>query len=133
MVWLMSKVGSSRVAVVTGVGRRRSIGSAIVFRDKWGAEQGRQKLTSVTPTRVEYRKRNRGPRGKDMTPEVDFRLEDLGGRQTRVHMDFRAAVPLPPGLCQLAELVMGRRVRALPRTDRQHLKTHVESSARRNA
>jgi len=114
-------------------GDGRSIGSEIVFRYKRGAEQGGQKLTSATSTRVEYRLRNRGPRGKEMTPEVDFRLEDLAGRQTRVHMDFRATAPLPPGLRQLAELVIGRRVRVLHRTDLQQLKTYVESAAPRSA
>lgn len=45
-----------------------SIGSEIVFRDPAGDEQGRQRLTVASPTRVEYRLRNRGPGGRDMPP-----------------------------------------------------------------
>ena len=63
-----------------------------------------------------------------MTPEVDFRLEDLGDSRTRVHLDFRASAPLPVGLRQLAEAVIGRRVRALHVLDLQQLKAHVEAA-----
>ena len=52
-------------------------------------EQGRQTLTAASNDRIEYRLRNRGPAGRDITPEVDFRLEDLSVGQTRVHLDFR--------------------------------------------
>ena len=109
-------------------GDGRSLGSAIVFRDRAGVEQGRQHLTAVSPGRVEYRLRNRGPGGRVMTPEVDFRLEPAGPSSTRVHLDFRATAPLPPGLRQLAEAVIGRRVRALHVQDLEQLKTHVEHS-----
>ena len=77
-------------------GDGRSIGSAIVFRDKKGVEQGRQRLSRLERDRVEYRLYNRGPGGRRMAPEVDFRLEPVAGR-TRVHLDFRAEVPLPAG------------------------------------
>ena len=61
-----------------------------------------------------------------MTPEVDFRLDDLDGGRTRVHLDFRAAVPLPWGLRHLAERLLGRRVRRLHVADLRQLKEHVE-------
>jgi hypothetical protein len=95
-------------------------------RDSSGTVQGRQRLSLVATDRVEYRLRNRGPRGRDIAPEVDFRLDDLDGTRTRVHLDFRATVPLPPGARQLAELVLGRRVRRLHVEDLQQLKAHVE-------
>lgn len=108
-------------------GDGRSLGSSIVFRDRRGVEQGRQRLASVQPGRVEYRLRNRGPGGREMTPEVDFRLDDVDGSSTRVHLDFRAAAPLPPGVRQVAEVVLGRRVRALHVKDLQLLKAYVEA------
>ena len=108
-------------------GDGRSPGSAIVFRSADGTEQGRQQLARVEPGRVAYRLRNRGPRGRDMTPEVDFRLDPLGVGATRVHLDFRATVPLPPGPRHLAEFLLGRRVRRLHVVDLQQLKDHVET------
>ena len=33
-----------------------------------------------------------------MRPELDFAFDDLDGGRTRVRLDFRASVPLPPGL-----------------------------------
>lgn len=60
-----------------------------------------------------------------MNPEVDFRLESAGDRRTVVHLDFRAE-PLPPGLRQVAELLMGRRVRRLHVEDLRLLEQHVE-------
>ena len=86
-------------------------------------------MTSVEPDRIEYRLRNRGPAGREMTPEVDFRLDDLDGTRTRVHLDFRATAPLPPGARQLAELVLGRRVRRLHVEDLRLLKLHVETTS----
>lgn len=109
-------------------GDGRSTGSAIVFRDRKGVEQGRQRLTRVEPDRVEYRLRNCGPGGREMTPEVDYRLDDIDGTSTRVHLDFRAQAPLPPGLRQLAEAVLGRKVRALHVKDLELLKAHVEAA-----
>ena len=112
-------------------GDGRSLGSAIVFTDPRSTEQGRQALTRVTPDQVEYRLRNRGPGGREMTPEVDYRLEDLAGVATRVHLDFRATAPLPPGLRQIGELLLGRRVRALHVEDLRLLKQHVEAKPAR--
>ena len=103
-----------------------SLGSAIVFRDRSGTEQGRQLLTLVDTDRVEYRLRNRGPAGRIMTPEVDFRLADLDGARTRVHLDFRATPPLPWGARHLAELLLARWARRLHVLDLQQLKAHLE-------
>ena len=104
-----------------------SVGSEIVFRDPAGVEQGRQRLTRIEPDRIEYRLRNKGPRGREMTPEVDFRLEALDASRTRVHLDFRATAPLPCGVRRIAELLLGRRVRRLHVKDLELLKAHVEN------
>lgn len=109
-------------------GDGRSLGSSIVFTDPQGVEQGRQRLTLVQPDRVEYRLRNRGPGGRDIRPEVDFRLDDLGDGGTRVHLDFRVVPPLPPGVRQLAEFFLRRRVRPLHVKDLELLKAHVEAA-----
>jgi hypothetical protein len=66
-----------------------------------------------------------------MTPEVDFRLDALDESHTRVHLDFRAAAPLPPGVRQIAELLLGRRVRRLHVEDLELLKAHVENGPER--
>lgn len=124
MQWSAWPAATGYTCAVDGDGR--TPGSEIVFRDTAGTEQGRQRLASVRPDRVEYRLRNRGPRGREMTPEVDFRLEALGPERTRVHLDFRATAPLPPVLRQAAEFVIGRRVRALHVEDLRLLKAHVE-------
>ena len=128
MRWSAWPAATGYTCAVEGDGH--SLGSAIVFTDPKGTEQGRQHLTLVQPGRVEYRLRNRGPGGREMTPEVDYRLDDLGGTATRVHLDFCATAPLPPGLRQLAETLLGRRVRALHVEDLRLLKQHVEASAR---
>jgi hypothetical protein len=124
MAWSAWPAATGYRCAVEGDGR--SLGSAIVFRDATGTEQGRQRLTRVEVDRVEYRLRNIGPGGRVMTPEVDFRLEALGASRTRVHLDFRATAPLPPGLRHVAELLLGRRVRRLHVKDLELLKAHVE-------
>lgn len=124
MAWSAWPAATGYTCAVDGDGR--AVGSAIVFTDPAGREQGRQRLAEVTPQRVAYRLRNRGPGGRDVTPEVDFRLEDLDGSRTRVHLDFRNRVPLPPGLRHLAEFVLARRVRPLHVQDLVQLKQHVE-------
>ncbi len=125
MAWSAWPKATGYSCAVDGDGR--SVGSAIVFRDRAGVEQGRQRLTRIETDRIEYRLRNKGPRGRDMTPEVDFRLEALDDTRTRVHLDFRATAPLPPGARQIAELLLGRRVRRLHVDDLQLLKVHVEN------
>jgi hypothetical protein len=110
-------------------GDGRTLGSEIVFVDKSGVEQGRQKLTAVTKDRVEYRLRNRGPGGRDIEPEVDFVVEPLGPGTTRVHLDFRATPPVPALLRPLVERAMARRVRALHVEDLRLLKAYVEDGS----
>lgn len=110
-------------------GDGRSVGSAIVFTDARGTIQGRQVLHALGDRTVDYRLRNRGPFGQEMTPNLRFRLEDLDGVRTRVHLDFQATAPLPPGLRHLVEAVMSRRVRSLHVKDLDQLKAHVESRA----
>lgn len=105
-----------------------SLGSSIVFTDAKGREQGRQRLTLLAADRVEYRLLNRGPGGRQMTPEVDFRLEPVGDQQTRVYLDFRATPPLPAAVRQVVEVLLGRRVRRLHAEDLRLLKEHVERS-----
>ena len=124
MAWSAWPKATGYSCAVDGDGR--SIGSAIVFRDRAGAEQGRQSLTRIETDRVEYRLRNKGPRGREMTPEVDFRLDAVDASRTHVHLDFRATAPLPPGIRQIAELLLGRRVRRLHVEDLALLKAHVE-------
>lgn len=128
MQWSAWPAATGYTCAVDGDGT--SIGSAIVFRDGAGTEQGRQMLSLVAADRVEYRLRNRGPAGRDMTPEVDFRLEGLTATRTRVHLDFQNRVPLPPPFRQLASAVIGRRVRALHVEDLRLLKAHVERGPR---
>ena len=126
MAWSAWPAATGYQCEVEGDGR--SLGSAVVFRDSAGIEQGRQRLSAVEADRVEYRLRNNGPGGRLMTPEVDFRLEPVAASRTRVHLDFRATAPLPPGLRQVAELLLGRRVRRLHVKDLEMLKAHVEQA-----
>ncbi len=126
MKWSAWPQATGYTCAVDGDGT--SLGSQIVFTDRKGTQQGRQTLSRVTADTVEYRLRNRGPGGREMTPEIDFRVEDLDGAATRVLLDFRATAPLPPGLRQLAESVIGRQVRALHVKDLQQLKEHVEKA-----
>ncbi len=127
MAWSAWPAATGYRCAVDGDGR--SVGSAIVFRDGSGVEQGRQRLAGVEADRIEYRLLNRGPFGRDMTPEVDFRLDAVDPGRTRVHLDFRATAPLPAGLRQLAELLLGRRVRRLHVEDLALLKAHVEDGS----
>jgi carbon monoxide dehydrogenase subunit G len=126
MQWSAWPAATGYTCAVDGDGT--SIGSAIVFRNASGTEQGRQHLAAVSPTKVEYRLRNRGPAGRDMTPEVDFRIEPLSPSTARVHLDFRNQVPLPPPLRQIASRLIGRKVRALHVEDLRLLKEHVEQN-----
>lgn len=128
MQWSAWPAATGYTCVVEGDGT--SPGSDIVFRDDDGTEQGRQRLAAVGPRGVEYRLRNRGPLGRDVTPEVDFRLDELTPTSTRVHLDFRNEVPLPPPFRQLAEWSLGRRVRALHVEDLRLLREHVEGRSR---
>ena len=125
MQWSAWPEATGYTCAVDGDGR--SPGSAIVFRDRRGVEQGRQRLAQVGRDRVEYRLRNRGPFGRIMTPELDFRLEPLDPARTRVHLDFRASAPLPAGVRHLVELVLARWARRLHIEDLRRLKARVET------
>jgi hypothetical protein len=50
-----------------------------------------------------------------------------------VHLDFRATAPLPPGARQIAELLLGRRVRRLHVEDLELLKAHLENQPARTS
>ena len=93
MQWSAWPAATGYTCAVDGDGT--SLGSAIVFRDDAGTEQDRQRLTKVAADRVEYRLHNRGPAGRDMTPEVDVRIQALSPTSTRFHLDFRNRVPSP--------------------------------------
>ncbi|MGZ8802917.1 MAG: SRPBCC family protein [Mycobacterium sp.] len=125
LLWSAWPQATGYACAIEGDGR--TVGSAIVFTDKKGVVQGRQVLHDVDDHTVDYRLRNRGPGGREMTPHVRFRFDELDGARTRVILDFQAAAPLPPGLRHLVEAIMGRRVRRLHVKDLQQLKQHVES------
>ena len=93
--------------------RRRARAAA---PDEGGARPGR-----VPPAQ-------RRPRRAGHDPEVDFRLERVDETRTYVHLDFRAAAPLPVGVRQVVELLLGRRVRRLHDEDLERLKVHVEQA-----
>jgi len=124
MAWSAWPQATGYTCSVEGDGT--SVGSEIVFRSKDGQVQGRQRLVAVGDTRVEYRLRNRGPGGREITPSIDFTLAEMG-ESTRVTLHFQADAPLPTPLRQIVEAVLGRRVRALHVKDLQDLKAHVES------
>ncbi len=107
-------------------GPDQGVGSTIVFTDSSGVVQGRQTLEAADDRSVDFRLRNRGPLGREMTPRVRFRLADLGDAGTRVCLDFSASAPFPPGLRQLIEAVMARWVRRLHVKDLVQLKAYVE-------
>lgn len=135
MAWSAWPQATGYTCAVDGDGT--SVGSQIVFTDPRGREQGRQRLEQVSERTtaqgeevvVAYRLSNRGPGGRTMHPEVDFRLRALGPSTTQVHLDFRATPPLPVPLRQLAERFMASRVRALHVKDLEQLKVHAEASA----
>ena len=125
MRWSAWPQATGFTCVVEGDGR--SPGSTRASRWRPCSTPSALRKTIAEPGRVEYRLRNRGPRGREMTPEIDFRFEPIDASATRVHLDFRATVPLPPGARHLVDLLLGRRVRRLHVVDLQQLKAHVES------
>lgn len=125
MLWSAWPAATGFTCKVDGDGT--SLGSEIVFTDRKGVEQGRQRLAATEPGQVvTYRLTNRGPRGRTMHPQVVFRLDPVAPTSTRVHLDFQADIPLPAPLRQLASAVVGRRVRKLHIEDLRLLKSHVE-------
>jgi len=113
---------------VCGVeGDGRSEGSEIVFRNKKGVVQGRQRIVDVHGLRVTNRLENKGPFGTTITPRVDFVATPLDEGRTRAALEFEAEVPLPLGLRHLVQAVMSRWARKLHVKDLEQLKTYVES------
>lgn len=108
-------------------GDGRSPGSEIVFRDKKGVVQGRQRIVDVDGLQVTNRLENRGPLGTTITPRVDFVATPLGDERTRAALDFEAEVPLPFGVRHLVQAAMSRWARKLHVKDLEQLKTYVES------
>ena len=123
MQWSAWPEATGFTCAVEGDGR--SPGSQVVFRDRRGTVQGRQTIIGADGTVVRNRLANRGPLGREITPEVDFRLEALGPQRTRVHLDFRGRAPLPAPLRQLVEVPLGRWVRRLHVKDLAQLEAHV--------
>lgn len=103
-----------------------SPGSQIVFTDKDGAVQGRQTLQSADGTWVRNVMKNRGPRGRDIEPRVDFRVEEITPTSTRVSLDFEVVPPVPAILRPIADRWLTRSIRPLHVKDLEQLKTLVE-------
>jgi hypothetical protein len=113
---------------VCGVeGDGRSPDSEIVFRNKKGDPQGRQRIVEVDALRVTNRLENKGPFGTTITPRVDFAALPLGENRTRADLEFEAEIPLPFGLRHLVQAVMSRWARKLHVKDLEQLKSYVES------
>ncbi len=104
-------------------------GSSIVFTSPTGEEMGRQTIVQVTDTTVSNQLRNRGPGGRVIEPEVDFRVEPLGRYRSRVLLDFRITPPVPAPLRPIARLFLNLRIRPLHRADLKNLKRLLESEA----
>lgn len=66
-----------------------SVGSGIVFTPPTGEKMGRQTIVSTDGGVVRNRLANRGPGGRTVEPEVDFRVEQLTPDTRRVRLDFR--------------------------------------------
>lgn len=113
-------------------GDATSVGSQIVFRDRAGTVQGRQRIVDVSDdggTRTVVNElENRGPFGRTMRPRVDFRTTALAAQRTQVALDFDADIPLPPPLRQVVGFPLRRWVRGLHRRDLDQLKAYVETA-----
>ncbi|MFK5647941.1 SRPBCC family protein [Ornithinimicrobium sp. LYQ121] len=106
-----------------------TLGSSIVFTSPTGEEMGRQTIVDVTDTTVSNRLRNRGPGGRVIEPEIDFRVERLGLRRSRVLLDFRVVPPVPAPLRPVARLFLNLRIRPLHRADLKNLRSMLETRA----
>lgn len=90
---------------------------------------GRQTIVDVTGTTVRNQLRNRGPGGRVIEPEIDFRVEPLGAHRSRVVLDFRITPPVPTPLRPIARLFLNLRIRPLHRADLKNLKILLETKA----
>lgn len=106
-----------------------SPGSQIVFSDAEGVVQGRQTLLSEDGTLVRNQMKNRGPRGRDIEPRVDFRVEELGPTSTRVSLEFEVEPPVPALLKPIAARWLTKSIRPLHVKDLEQLKALVERDA----
>lgn len=103
-------------------------GSQIVFTDPEGVEQGRQTLVSADPGVIHNTMRNRGPRGRWVTPNVDFRIDPVTPTRTRVSLDFDVEPPVSRVMRSLANTWLQRSIRPLHVKDLQQLKHLVETA-----
>lgn len=127
MTWSAWPQATGYSCAVDGDGT--TAGSSIVFTSPTGEEMGRQTIVQVTDTTVSNRLRNRGPGGRVIEPEIDFRVEPLGPHRSRVLLDFRITPPVPAALRPIARLFLNQRIRPLHRADLKNLKTLLETKA----
>lgn len=106
-----------------------SAGSQIVFSDSHGVVQGRQTLLTEDGTLVRNQMKNRGPRGRDIEPRVDFRVEELSPSRTKVSLEFEVEPPVPAVLKPIAARWLTKSIRPLHVKDLEQLKALVERSA----
>lgn len=112
-------------------GDGRAPGSHIVFSDPDGVEQGRQTLVSEDGAIIRNSLRNRGPRGRWITPAVDFVIEAVSPDQTRVLLNFEVDLPVPGLLKPMAHRWLQRSIRPLHVKDLQQPKDLMEAGHER--
>lgn len=78
---------------------------------------------------VRNRLANRGPAGRTVEPEVDFRFDQLAPGTCRVWLDFRLQPPVPTLLPPLVGAVLRRGIRPLHCEDLANLERDVEAHA----
>lgn len=104
-----------------------SPGSQIIFTDSKGIEQGRQTLVSADADAVRNRMRDRGPRGRWVSPSVDFHIDPVTPARTRVSLAFDVEPPVPRILKPVANRWLRRSIRLLHVKDLQQPKDLVEA------
>jgi len=106
-----------------------SVGFGIVFTSPTGETMGRQTIVFTDGGVVRDRLANRGPGGRTVEPDVDFRVEQLTPGTCRVWLDFRLQPPVPTLLHPLVGVVLRRRIRPLHREDLANFKRDVDGHA----